>query len=204
MKQIKLSFCLGLAGLFLTHTSVTFAENAKLVTGTKLENRVMQNQGDHFAFHDGRIWAQVELKPSDDGHVTFVWTRNGHPYHELKVATKKSDRYRVAGYVTALIGKWHVAVKSDDNHIVAEKDFVVGAENYNEESELNDSGTTDHAKKEIDKEDLSVSKKNKKPKVGMAGALKAISPSGSKEQNPSATSETTAEITSETTAVAAK
>jgi hypothetical protein len=184
MKQIKLSLRLGLAGILLAHMPLAFAENAKLVTGTKVEKHVVQNEGYHFAFHDGQVWAQVELKPSTDGHVTFVWTRDGHPYHELKLTTKKADRYRVAGYVTARPGKWHVAVKSDANVVLAEKDFVVegvdaGTHKPNVDSSGHKSSAAHVAKKGTT---TAAGHENEadKPKSSIVGALKAINPTETK------------------------
>ncbi|MES2252702.1 MAG: DUF2914 domain-containing protein [Pseudomonadota bacterium] len=176
MKTIRSTFLASLAGVFLLNTALVCAEGAKLVLGTKVEKHIVQNERDHFAFHDGQVWAQIELKPSTDGHVTFVWTRDGHPYSEFKTPTKHSDRYRTHAFVTARPGKWHVAVKSEADIILAEKDFVID-------------GDIDHPHDAIhthtvQKADTvkAATKETEKPVSGITEALKAINPTDTKSE----------------------
>ncbi|MES2607565.1 MAG: DUF2914 domain-containing protein [Pseudomonadota bacterium] len=180
MKKIRSAFLASLAGMFLLNTALVCAEGSKLVLGTKVEKHVMQNERDHFAFHDGQVWAQIELKPSTDGHVTFVWTRDGKPYTEFKTATKKSDRYRTQAFVTAHPGKWHVAVKSDANVVLAEKDFSVdGMDGVTEGL----SPTNAIQKKSKEKADIKPPVKDETKTVsGINEALKALNPTDSKPE----------------------
>lgn len=173
MTKIRSTFLASLTGIFLLNTALVCAESAKLVLGTKVEKHVVQNERDHFAFHDGQIWAQIELKPSNDGHVTFVWTRDGKPYTEFKATTKKSDRYRTQAFVTARPGKWHVAVKSDANVVLAEKDFVIDGVDESMKP------TSNNAKVALKTEEKEVTKKVS----GINEALKAMNPT---EQKPEA------------------
>ena len=148
MKHMRTALCLSLTGMLLFAAPHANASGAKLVLGTKVEKHVIQNERDHFAFHDGQVWAQIEIKPSVDGHVTFVWTRDGHPYSEFKVITKQSPHYRTQAFVTARPGKWHVAVKSDANAVLAEKDFVVdGVEQHHNVLSKPEADVLNHAEK---------------------------------------------------------
>lgn len=169
MTKIHSTFLASLAGIFLLNSAIVCAQGAKIVLGTKVEKHVMQNERDHFAFHDGQVWAQIELKPSTDGDVTFVWTRDGQPYGEFKTATKQSDRYRTQSFVTARPGKWHVAVKSQENVVLAEKAFVVdGAASVDGSmaSTSQDAKRAPKAKEKIDSKKVS----------GINDALKAMNP----------------------------
>jgi hypothetical protein len=173
MTKIRSTFLASLAGMLLLNTAVVYAGSAKLALGTKVEKHVVQNERDNFAFHDGQVWAQIELKPSTDGQVTFVWTRDGKPYSEFKVTTKKSDRYRTQAFVTARPGKWHVAVKSDANVVLAEKDFVVDGMDGSMTSKSHDAKTEPKARKEnVDTKKVS----------GINEALKAMNPTDAKPE----------------------
>ena len=172
-----------LAGIFLLNTALVCAESAKLTLGTKVEKHVVQNERDHFAFHDGQVWAQVELKPSTDGHVTFVWTRDGKPYTEFKTATKRSDRYRTQAFVTAHPGKWNVAVKSDANVVLAKKDFVVDGVDGVDGSMTSQSHGTKATPKAAPKVAQKVEEKADTQKVsGINEALKAMNPTDPKPE----------------------
>ncbi len=173
MTKIRSTFLASLAGMLLLDTALVYAGGAKLVLGTKVEKHVMQNERDNFAFHDGQVWAQIELKPSTDGNVTFVWTRDGKPYSEFKVATKKSDRYRTQAFVTARPGKWHVAVKSDANVVLAEKNFVIDGMDSNTASKPRDEKAAPKSeKKDVDTKKVS----------GINEALKSMSPADAKPE----------------------
>lgn len=174
MTKIRSTFLASLAGIFLLNTAVVYAGGAKLVLGTKVEKRVLQNERDHFAFHDGQVWAQIELKPSTDGHVTFVWTRDGKPYSEFKSTTKRSDRYRTQAFVTARPGKWHVAVKSDANVVLAEKDFVVDGVDGSMTSKPHDVKETPKAAQKAEE------KADTQKVSGINEALKAMNPAETK------------------------
>lgn len=176
MTKIRSTFLASLAGIFLLNTALVCAEGAKLTLGTKVEKHVVQNERDHFAFHDGQVWAQVELKPSTDGHVTFVWTRDGKPYTEFKTATKNSDRYRTQAFVTARPGKWHVAVKSDANVVLAEKDFIVDGVDSSMTSKPNDTKATPKIPVKVDE------KADTQKVSGINEALKAMNPTDSKPE----------------------
>lgn len=173
MTKIRTTFLASLAGVFLLNTALVCAEGSKLVLGTKVEKYVMQNERDHFAFHDGQVWAQIELKPATDGHVTFVWTRDGKPYSEFKATTKQSDRYRTQSFVTARPGKWHVAVKSQENVVLAEKDFVVDGMDGMDNGMASKSHDAKKASKTTENTDS-------KKVSGINDALKAMTPSGEK------------------------
>jgi len=171
MKTIRPTFLASLAGVFLLNTALVSAEGAKIVLGTKVEKHIMQNERDNFASHDGHVWAQIDLKPSTDGHVTFVWTRDGHPYSEFKATTAQGDRYRTHAYVTARPGKWHLAVMSEANVVLAEKDFVVDgdASHPHDAAHANTLHKADAAKET-------------KPAMGITEALKAINPTDTKSE----------------------
>lgn len=168
MKKIRSTFLASLAGIFLLNSALVYAGGAKLVLGTKVEKHIMQNEGDNFAFHDGQVWAQIELKPSTNGNVTFVWTRDGKPYSEFKAATKKSDRYRTQAFVTTRPGKWHVAVKSDANVVLAEKSFVIDGM---------DGSTSSKEAPKAEKENVDTKKVS-----GINEALKAMNPTDAKTE----------------------
>ena len=172
MKKIRSTLLASLAGMLLLNTAPVCAEGAKLILGTKVEKHVMQNERDHFAFHDGHVWAQIELSPATDGHVTFVWTHNGHPYTEFKATTKQNNRFRTQAFVTARPGKWHVAVKSDANVVLAEKDFVVeGMDNAHETASVSP------VKKKVEKvQQKSAATDEEKNISGITDALRAINP----------------------------
>ena len=173
MTKIRSTFLASLAGMLLLNTALVYAGGAKLVLGTKVEKHVMQNERDNFAFHDGQVWAQIELKPSADGNVTFVWTRDGKPYSEFKVATKKSDRYRTQAFVTARPGKWHVAVKSDANVVLAEKNFVIdGMDSDTSSKPRDEKAASKSEKKDVDAKKVS----------GINEALKSMSPADAKPE----------------------
>jgi hypothetical protein len=66
----------------------------------------------------------------------------------LKVATKQSPHYRTQAFVTARPGKWHVAVKSDTNVVLAEKDFIVdGIEQHHNVLSKPEAEAQNHAEK---------------------------------------------------------
>lgn len=180
MTKIRSTFLASLAGMLLLNTALVYAGGAKLVLGTKVEKHVMQNERDNFAFHDGQVWAQIELKPSTDGNVTFVWTRDGKPYSEFKAATKKSDRYRTQAFVTARPGKWHVAVKSDANVVLAEKNFVIDGMDSDTASKPRD----EKAAPKSEKKDVDAKKKDVDTKKvsGINEALKSMSPTDAKPE----------------------
>jgi hypothetical protein len=176
MTKIRSTFLAGLAGIFLFNTALVCAQGAKLTLGTKVEKRVVQNERDRFAFHDGQVWAQIELKPSTDGHVTFVWTRDGKPYSEFKSTTKRSDRYRTQAFVTARPGKWHVAVKSDANVVLAEKNFVVDGVDGSMTSQPHDTKATSKVVQKVEE------KADTQKVSGINEALKAMNPTDPKPE----------------------
>ena len=185
--------CLGLASAFLLNMQIVCAEQAKLILGTKVDNHVMQNEKSRFAFHDGKVCAQIALQPSHDGNVTFVWMRNGSPYAEFTTATKQSMRYRTHACVTARPGKWHVAVK-DANTVLVEKDFIVDGDVASKQEKPKtvapvavektvkaEKPKTDKLKMDKPKDVIVPIEADKTKTSGIGEALKAIEPTDSEK-----------------------
>ncbi|MDP3372177.1 MAG: DUF2914 domain-containing protein [Candidatus Paracaedibacteraceae bacterium] len=183
MNQMHRSLCLALAVISLMIPQSTYAMTSQLSLGTKLEKRELKNQSNHFSIDDGFIWAQLELNPSKNGKVCFIWTLNGKPYTKFNTPIKNSPRYRTQSYVTARTGHWHVTVMSDAKVVLAEKDFIVEGKVMTEKS----SSTVIHDKSKLNFNDKAQKAAPTKEKSvsGIAEALKAISPSDTRIINKS-------------------
>jgi hypothetical protein len=193
VKYINSGICLGLASAFLLNMQIVSAAQSKLVLGTKIDKHVMQNEKEHFAFHDGKVCAQIALQPSHDGKVTFVWTRDGHPYTEFTTVTKQSARYRTHACVTARPGKWHVVVKDADK-VLAERSFVVDGDAAPKQDKPKliasvvaekvvkaEKPKTDKPKMDKPKDVVAPVEADKAKASGIGEALKAIEPTDSEK-----------------------
>ncbi len=193
VKYINSGICLGLASAFLLNMQIVSAAQSKLVLGTKVDKHVMQNEKEHFAFHDGKVCAQIALQPSHDGKVTFVWKRDGHPYTEFTTVTKQSMRYRTHACVTARPGKWHVVVKDADK-VLAERSFVVDGDAAAKQDKPKvtapvvaekvvkaEMPKTDKPKMDKPKDVVAPVEADKAKASGISEALKAIEPTDSEK-----------------------